>query len=201
MNCMRIFILILMLAFPSNRVASQESYKFHEATPLNLSSGERGYAKLSLDERKLPRGEISAVQYTFYNTNGSFWVYNGFFNALIPLPGQLAIYDSNKEYIGDLIRREGGSRRGPGDADWLFLYGGSLVGTNIGFRTGYVPGTKYGSMGNLLPAGRYYLQLVLYKAFLSTNPSHLLGDKPDFYKTFDRSEGMRSNAIQIEIVD
>ena len=198
---MRIIILILMLAFSSHRVASQESYKFHEATPLNLSSGERGYAKLSFDDGKPRRGERYIVEYSFYNTSGSYWVYNCFFNRLIPLPGQLAIYDSNKEYIGDLLRFEGGSQKGVADGDWLFLYGGSHVGTNIGFRAGYVPLTKFGSMGSLLPAGRYYIQLILYKAFLSTNPSHLLGDKPDFYKTFDRSEVIRSNAIQIEIID
>lgn len=190
-----------MLAYSSHPVASQESYKFHAATPLNLSSGERGYAKLSLDDLKPRRGERYAVQYTFYNTSGSYWVYNCFFNRLIPLPGQLAIYDSNKEYIGDLLRREGGSQKGIEDGDWLFLYGGSHVGASVGFRAGYVPMTKYGSMHNLLPAGRYYIQLILYKAFLSPNPSHLLGDRPDFYQTFDRSEVIRSNTIQIEIVD
>jgi hypothetical protein len=198
---MRIIVLILMLAFAPRLVASQESYKFHEALPLNLSSGERGYAKLSLDDGKLRRGERYVVEYTFHNTNGSYWVYNCFFNRLIPLPGQLAIYDSNKEYLGDLLRFEGGSQKGVGDGDWLFLYGGSHVGMKLEFRAGYVPLTKYGSMGNLLPPGRYYIQLILYQAFLSTNPSRLRGDKPDFYKTFDRSAVIRSNAIQIEVVD
>ena len=198
---MRIVALMLMLMYSSLPVMGQESYKFHEATPLSLPSGERGYAKLSFDEGKPRRGERYNVEYSFYNTNGSYWVYNCFLNRLIPSPGQLAIYDSNKEYIGDLLRFEGGSQRGVGNGDWLFLYGGSHVGTSIGFRAGYVPLTKFGSMGSLLPAGRYYIQLILYKAFLSTNPSHLIGDKPDFYKTFDRSEVIRSNAIQIEIID
>lgn len=198
---MRIVILIVMMTFPSLLVAGQQSYKFREATSLSLSSGESGYAKLTLDEGRLRRGERYAVDYSFRNTNGSYWVYNCFFNRLVPLPGELAIYDSNKEYIGDLIRFEGGSRKGVSDADWLFLYGGSHVGTGIGFRAGYVPLTKFGSMGSLLPPGRYYIQLILYKAFLSTNPSHLVGDKPDFYKTFDRSEAIRSNVIQIEMIE
>jgi hypothetical protein len=151
--------------------------------------------------RRLRRGERYAFEYTFYNTGGGYWVYNCFFNRLVALPGQLAIYDSKKEYVGDLIQFEGGSQKGLGDDDWLFLYGGSHVGTGIGFTAGYVPMTKYGSTSNLLPAGQYYVQLILYKAFLTPNLSRIVGDKPDFYKTFDRSEAVRSNAVRVEIVD
>ena len=198
---MRIVDLILMLTFAPNPVASQESDRFHEEAPLNLPTGEKGYARLSSTEGKLSRGERYSVEYTFYVTSGSYWVYNWSFNGLIPFPGQLAIYDSEKKYIGDLLRFEGGSQRRPEDDDWLFLYGGSHVGTNLRFRAGYVPMTKHGSMSDLLPAGSYYIQLLLNKAFLSPNPSRMLGDKLDFYKTLDRSVIIRSNAIQIELVD
>ena len=123
------------------------------------------------------------------------------FNRLKPLPGQLAIYDASKQYLGDLIRFEGGSRATVDDKDWTFFYGETCVGKPLGFTAGYVPLTKYGSMGNLLPPGTYYIQLILYRAFLSPNPFRTLGDKMDFYKTFDRSELCRSNVIKIEIVE
>lgn len=200
-NRMRIVILILLMTFAPCAAAGQEHAKLREEMPFKLSSGESGYAKIEIKRRRLRRGELYAVKYTFYNTGAAYRVYNCFFNRLIPLPGQLAIYDSNKEYVGDLIRFEGGSQRRVEDDDWLLLYGGSHVGANIGFRAGYVPQTKYWNMENLLPAGRYFIQLILYKAFLSPNPYRLIGEKLDFYKTFDRSEVIRSNVIEVEMVD
>jgi hypothetical protein len=198
-NDMRfLFALFLLVGSPLSE-AGQEVYRFREANPLSQTSGEMGYAKLNIDEPQLHRGERYSVEYTFYNTRGSYWLYNWAFNGLVPLPGQLAIYDSKKEYIGDLLRFVGGSRRTVGDNDWVFLHEGSHLGRRIELTAGYVPGTPYDSMRNLLPAGHYYIQLILYRAFLSPNPTHLEGDKPDFYKTFDRSELLRSNAIEIDI--
>ncbi|HXG67585.1 MAG TPA: hypothetical protein VNO70_20955 [Blastocatellia bacterium] len=138
--------------------------------------------------------------YTF-QAIGSYAVFNWQFNRLKSLPGQLAIYDASKQYIGDLLAWEGGSRAGISDDDWTFFYGETYVGKPLDFTAGYVPLTKYGSRGNLLPAGTYYIQLILYRAFLSPNPFRTLGDKIDFYKTFDRSELCRSNAIKIEIAE
>jgi hypothetical protein len=117
------------------------------------------------------------------------------------LPGQLAIYNSRKEYIRDLIQYERVSQRSVGDEDWVFLYGGSHIGTEIGFRAGYPPEAKYAGMSEILPSGQYYIQLILYKAFFSTNPNHLSGERVDFHKSFDRSEALRSNLIKIELVD
>jgi hypothetical protein len=193
-------LMVLLLAAPA-MASAQTVFTFREETHLSLTSGESGYTKLTVKEPRLRRGELSSVDYTFYNTNGGYWVYNWNFIRLVPLPGQLAIYNSDKKYIGDLIQWEGGSQKGVGDSDWLFLYGGSHVGTSITFRVGYVPSTKYGNMSSLLPAGQYFIQLILYKAFLSDNPSLIEGNKPNFYKTLDRSEAIRSNVIAIEIFD
>jgi hypothetical protein len=95
---------------------------------------------------------------------------------LKPLPGQLVIYDENKKYIGDLIGWSGGSRSGVSDDDWTFLYGETFLGKPMGFRAGLVPNTKYDSLGNLLPQGTYYIQLLLYRAFLSPNPFRTVGE-------------------------
>ena len=61
--------------------------------------------------------------------------------------------------------------------------------------------TAYNSEGNWLPTGEYYIQLILYKAFLSPNPYRLLGEKIDFYKTFDRAELCRSNVLKVQLVN
>jgi hypothetical protein len=201
MSQLKIIGIATILILAPMMAVGQEAFPFREETRLSQSSGEAGYTKLTLKEPQLRRGELASVDYTFYNTNGSYWVYNWGFNRLVPLPGQLAIFDSNRKYLGDLIRFEGGSQKAVGDSDWLFLYDGSHVGTQIAFRAGYLPMTKYGSMNTLLPNGHYFIQLILYKAFLSDNPSRIQGDnKPDFYKTFDRSEAIRSNVVAIEIV-
>lgn len=149
----------------------------------------------------MKRGELSNIDYTFHVTNSSYRVYNWQFMRLKPLPGQLAIYDSNKKYIGDLIAFTEGSQAGISDDDWTFLYGGARVGMALGFRAGLVPNTKFDWAGNLLPSGTYYLQLIMYKAFLSPNPFRVVGEKINFYKTFDRSELFRSNVLKVQLVD
>ncbi len=179
---------------------TQDQTSFRDAKPV-LAGDDRGKAELKLGSNKLQRGELFAVEYTFYNTNSNHSVYNPFFNRLKPLPGQLAIYDASKRYLGDLIKYEGGSQALIGDSDWVFLSEGSHIGSRIGFRAGYVPMTKHGSMGELLPVGKYYIQLILYKVFLSANPGRVEGNQPDFYKTFDKSELCRSNLIEISLVD
>jgi hypothetical protein len=165
------------------------------------NSSDKGEVLIESKHTSLRRGENYQIKYTFHVLNGSYAVYNWQFNSLRPLPGQLAIFDAGKQYIGDLIRVTGGSQSMIRDEDWTFLYGETYLSKPLGFRAGLVPGTKYFYMENLLPVGTYYIQLILYRAFISPNPFRVEGDKIDFYKTFNKSELCRSNAIKIEIVD
>jgi len=191
-------LIITILALACECSPAQPRFSFHEETRYELSSGEQGRLEIAIKDTTLRRGEWSVVDYTFFNTNGSYWIYNWQFISLIPLPGQLALYDSEKHYVGDLIQWEGGSRKGVGDDDWLFLYGASRVGKGIRFKVGYVPLTQYG-IGRLLAPGKYFIQLILYKAFFSTNPSQIIGEpKPNFY---DTAEGIRSNVLAVDLVD
>ena len=174
---------------------------FQYAEKSDFANGsDKGQVTIKISDPVLQRGERYSIEYTFHVTNSSYAVYNWQFIRLKPLPGQLAIYDSNKKYIGDLIAFTEGSQTGVSDDDWTFLYGGARVGSALDFRAGSVPNTKYDSMGNLLPPGEYYIQLILYKAFLSPNPYRALGEKINFYKTFDRGELCRSNVLKIQIV-
>ena len=56
-------------------------------------------------------------------------------------------------------------------------------------------------MAQELPAGAYYIQLTLYKAFISSNLHRMVGEPVDFYKTFDKTELCRSNVIRVEVID
>jgi hypothetical protein len=149
----------------------------------------------------LKRGQPFTTQITFHNTGGGAYFFNPFFNALIDLPAELAIFDSRKEYIGNLLYWEGGSRRTPGRDDWTFIWGG-FVGTSIERMAGYVPGTKYGSAGSLLPPGTYYIQMIYYGVFL--RPYHKVlkyEQQIDKWQASDRKELFRSNVVKVDLVD
>jgi len=200
MNVKTIGVGILLVFLPTI-VLAQKDFPFREESQLTSHEGEARYVTLALGDSLFRLGELYKVDYTSYNGLENCWVYNWAFNSLVPLPGQLAIYDADKKYIGDLIAFTGGSRRTVEASDWVFLFDGSHVGRTIRFRAGLVPGTKYDSINSMLPAGHYFIQLILYRAFLSNNPFSIEGDgKPDFVQTFDRSEAIRSNVIAIDIL-
>ena len=197
---MRLLVFSAVILAISQVTIQGQGFQYGDKRDFAVGS-DKGEVSIKLDDPILERGESYSVEYTFHVTNSSYDVYNWQFISLIPLPGQLAIYDANKKYIGDLIAFTQGSRRGVSDDDWIFLYGGTRVGRVLGFRAGSVPMTAYNSEGNWLPTGEYYIQLILYKAFLSPNPYRLLGEKIDFYKTFDRAELCRSNVLKVQLVN
>src|SRR5437016_1714728 len=177
-------------------VSFGQSFEFAGEHPFKLGD-DQGKVEITLDNTILRKGDGCPVHVKFTNTNGSYSVYNWQFVSLIPLPGQLAIYDSNRGYLGDLIAFEMGSRKSPGLTDWTFLYTGSSVASWVGFRAGRVPNHI---AGGSLPAGTYYVQLILYNAFVSYHP-YFTGTGEALVKTFDRSELCRSNVVKIQIVE
>ena len=192
LNMKIIIILTLLLAYPLMICGQSQIFPFREGYAFASGSNE-GKVELHLKDTVLQRGKPYSPKYTFYVTNGSYPVYNWQFNNLITLPGQLAIYNQKKEYVGDLLARETISRRGVGNDDWTFLYGGSHVGSTLGFQIG--------RSHNSLRAGVYHIQLILYKAFVSPNPFRAEGERIDFYQTFDAGELCRSNIVKVEVID
>jgi hypothetical protein len=154
-----------------------------------------GEVSIALAATTLRQGDTYSVRYTFHAMN-RYYVYNWQFISLIPLPGQLAVYDENKKYIGDLIAYVNGSRTLISKENWTYLYGGAFVGTSLRFTAGRV-----NSPQKRLPPGTYYIQLVLYRGFLSHPPSSTPEGWPELEKRLDRSELCRSNAIKIEILE
>ena len=197
---MRILIALISITLLLPVVAEGQAFPYREQSAFAMGS-DKGEVTIQSEKDVIRKGDIYSLRYTFHVINSSYAVYNWQFISLKPLPGQLAIYDSNKQYLGNLIAFAGGSQAGISDDDWTFFYGETFVGKPLGFRAGLIPNTKYDWTGSPLPSGEYYIQLVMYKAFISPNPFRLLGDKIDFYKTFDRTELCRSNVLKIQLVD
>jgi hypothetical protein len=196
---MRASILTLLLIVVASPCALAQSFEFSAEHPFKLGNSQ-GKVEISLDESRLRRGERYRVNYKFTNINISYPVYNWQFTRLIPAPGQLALYDADKRYIGDLIADVGGSRVRVTLNDWTYLHGGSYVGTSLSFTAGSVPRTKYWSARNPLPPGQYYIQLIMYKLFMSERPYLTEEVLTDFRQNFDRSELCRSNAVAVKLV-
>jgi hypothetical protein len=195
---MKSLVLTALLCLICPGIVAGQSLVYQDKTDCVNGGEGKGEVTIKADSHTLRRDQSHRIKYTFHSF-GSYAVYNWQFNRLLALPGQLAIYDADKRYLGDLIAFRSGSRRGLEEEDWSFLYGESYLGKPIDFRVDHIWNSKYDV--DLLPVGTYYVQLVMSKVFFSLNPFRTFGDKPDFYETFDRSELCRSNAIRIEIVD
>ena len=190
-NYMKLAKLLFLLFIYVPSVCGQ-TFAFRDQSEF-VDGSERGKVVLKLENRVLSRSAISHAEYTFYVTNSSYSVYNWQFNLLIPLPGQLALYNEKKEYLGNIMLWETISRSAVTDKDWTFLFGGSHVGSKLG--------VCLSGIAQNLPAGKYSIQLILYRAFIALSPFRTEGQPIDFYKNFDKTELCRSNAIEIEIID
>jgi len=201
-----IHIAILAIA-PMLLSAQEKGRAFSEQKNLDGSSC-RGFASLSVKDPRLVLGTVFSADIRFTNKGGGAHFYNPFFCRLLPLPAEMAIYDGKKRYIGDLLSWQGGSRKSVASDDWRFIPSESYVGTSLSLRAGYVPNTSYGVKSNPLPPGEYYIQMVYYKAFVSSRPDRLIGNPPkqekqllrEFRRTFSRDELFRSNAVKILFV-
>jgi hypothetical protein len=191
---MKIVAAFVVLVLVRSEVAYGQSFPYRPKTDI-ADPSTPGEVTIALATTTLRSGDIYTLRYTFHALN-SYWVYNWQFSYLIPLPGQLAIYDKNRKYIGDLIANIRGSRTLISDQSWSFLSDETFVGKLLSFNAGYV-----NSLQKRLPPGTYYIQLVMYRGFLSHRPSRTPEGGPEFEKRFDRSELCRSNAIKIEIVE
>src|SRR5262245_33450892 len=117
------FLSLVLLILGCYATLCGQTFPFREQYSF-ARGGNEGRVMLELKDQRLKRDETYSVEYTFYVTNSSYDVYNWQFNGLLPLPGQLALYNEKKEYVGDLLNWQGGSQRTPADGDWTFLYGG-----------------------------------------------------------------------------
>lgn len=97
---MRELVLLAVAISLAQATIYGQSFKYAEKRDFTNGS-DKGEITIKIAGPVLERGKSYSVEYDFHVTNGSYAVYNWQFVRLIPLPGQLAIYDSNKKYIGE----------------------------------------------------------------------------------------------------
>lgn len=191
-----IFVLFILISIQT--LFSQKQYSFSE----NLSNDTGNIdleIKLEIAENELKSNKRYNVKYSIHNKNTSFYVYNPFFNGLIQYPAQLVIYDADKKYIADLIQHTGGSRKGIGNEDFVYLLHDSVVGGRLSFIAGK---TAWGQEIPSSKNNKYFLQMVFHKGFLFAPSTLVLKNKkyqPYFYVHFFDTECCRSNILEIKI--
>jgi len=112
---------------------------------------------LTLKRQRFSLATVS-IDVKFFNNSGGDYFYNPFFDRLIPLPAQLAIYDNDKKYLGGSYRFEGGSQK-----EWLE----QMIG--LAFSLCYVGATLNANISNSAP-GDYYVQVIFYKSLSRLHP-------------------------------
>jgi len=105
---------------------------------------------LALDMPVYDVGEDMTVTVTLTCSYNGRRLFNPFFHGLIEKPGRLRIFDDTGKFIKDFFSFEGGSLRGPGDEDWVYLSDHQFLGftTTVHLEP--------------LPPGHYKAQLVLH---------------------------------------
>ena len=184
----------------TTNMIARSDFPFVERHDLD-SDDIHGSVTLSVENPAIKAGEVLSMRVRFENTGKPWDFYNPFFNSRIPLPGQIALYDSDHNYVCEIIPWVSSSVIGMSWDDWTFLPGG---GCSLEFPMRLKP-THYKAP---LQPGDYYLQFIYYKAFIALAPPWRETD-PDveakrqrlkqFETHFDRSELFRSNPVKITI--
>ncbi len=174
---------------------------FLEERPLEVGEY-RGQAVLTVAPSAIKLGEKFSIDIRFINRGVTAHFFNPFFKPLIlPHPAQLAIFDGEKRYLGDLLAWPGGSVSVTTSREWTYIPTDAYVGVVLqSVPAGYLP--PYGF--KKLPAGEYYLQLIYYRYFIARNPASTTDEQAaitDFYKTLDRRELFRSNVVTVRFVE
>lgn len=198
-------VLLLMLAalFVVNSLSfAQNTPEVVFAEAQNLKSGaSAGVATLMVEKSTVKLGEKFTVDIRFFNSGCGDDFYNTFFNPLIPFPAQLAIYDGDKKYLGDLLAWEKFSQISVTASNWTSIASDSYVGSILGpFTAGNFPPNGPGK----IPAGDYYIQMIYNKTYIVANPAMTTDEKTalaNFYTNFDRSELFRSNVVQLHFTE
>jgi len=178
---------------------SDALYPFRDAYGYSQNGYPKAHAVLALSQtciRQTRQDEATGNEYftvdiRLYNDGGdAINCYNLYWDPLIPTPGRLALYDSQKRYACDLMESMGGSRKSIAARDWAevpaFCYLGRLLGTSLPY-----PSYK------VIPPGKYYLQ-VIYLPRLLLFPSE---SNSSAFNYDEHTELFRSNAVPITVVD
>jgi RNA polymerase sigma factor (sigma-70 family) len=134
------------------------------AQPLE-TEGPKSYqgltASLSIANPEHKADESLEVTVTFTCTTDAHRLFNPFFNGLLEQPGRLVVRDSKGKVVNKLLEFHEGSRRTPGDGDYVRVGAKGFVGGKL---TVY-PGRQFAA--DPLPPGDYTLQLEVHRSLLN----------------------------------
>lgn len=195
---MRITILSFLLIVCQNCCGS--GFDYAEPGDSEYPSGMfNAKAMLTLDQTKIVKEGHVTINIAFQNLGAGREVYNPFLDDRLPLPAVLAVYDSNKKYIGDMLRRDVGSFWRKGNGPWVVVPTLGVIGTSVisGFKIGNIPPTN-------LPPGTYYLQVIYVDMFRGVGvdgKTYGAQNGENFIGRGSVAPFLRSNVVQIELAD
>ena len=111
-----LIVLIMSSGHPAKRITPP----FVEKRDLDFGMI-RGHAVLSVEKEEFAVGEQFSVDIRFVNQNANNFFYNPFFCRLLPMPGELVLYDGDQKYLRGFLDFRGGSMRGVSRSDWILV--------------------------------------------------------------------------------
>jgi hypothetical protein len=205
LTCCTALLVRVCGAQPTNNIAIRvpfgtNTFPFVENHDLEFGDV-RGRVFLTATNSSIEAGDSILMEVRFVNNGMGRDFFNPYLNPYTLPFGQIALYDGNRRYLGDLMSWSAMSYRGISKDNWTFIPGG---GSYIGFTMSVKP--NYARQP--LPPGDYYLQIIYYKAFIGLNPPWAATDPDveavqarlkDFEAHYDRSELFRSNPVKITV--
>jgi hypothetical protein len=126
----------------------------------------KGRATIAISSREVRAGDSMTVEVRFENHGCQQQFFNPFFQSLIPMPARLAVFDSERRYVGDLLWFSGGSQRSLSREDWVTIPHRGSIGCVVVVR--FVDASKYPLSGlRKMSSGRYCLQMIFHSRFAS----------------------------------
>lgn len=183
---------LLFCAAVSQTISASDSFTFKPGYPLEMGT-HKGSAILSSRSPVNNQQDVFTLDICFVNKSGGDYFFNPFFNQLLPLPAQVALFDQNGNYIKDMVDRIHGSHRVIDQNSWTWIPDDSYVGAPL--RVTFAN----------IPDGKYSLQVIYYRRFVSryqtaqslSEHAWESNDNPDF----STSELFRSNVISVIVRD
>ncbi len=155
-----------------------------------------GRATLSIDNRSVRFGDKIRIKVRFQSKSGGTF-YNPDFNGLISPSAQLALFDENKQFKGDLLSKLSGSQRFESTGDWQYVRPKGSIESEID-RTIPAKSLNYGE----LAPGNYYLQLIYNGLFTFPSPRHfgpLTQGERQTMMQIEESDLFRSNVVEFTL--
>ena len=140
------------------------------------------------------RGEEVVLDIRF-KPRGPEEFYNPFFDPSFPLPGCVAVFNWEGQYLGDLIPPSKLDVARPLAENAWSSVGSNYVGTTRRLKAGHLPFTQDTGKPSSLPSGTYYIQVIVYKRFVLPRKRTIA----DLLEA--TQEVCRSNIVELRIVD